>query len=283
MLLSSLLFAVMNLFARVASSAAPWASVAATRALVGAAVALMVARLRGTSLAVRDARGLFLRSLLGTVSMVLSFRALTSSSVSLGDTVTLFNLSPVFVALLAPVALREKTSARTALAIALAFLGAALVVRAGASSPPAVSSGPSATVTIATAIAAAFASSLAMMLLRRVGQTDAPEAVAFYFSLFAGFAMSALALPDARLPSLRTAAAMVLTGLTGGLAQIAMTRAYALESAARVGSLSYASVVATTALGAAFLGERPPATAVAGTGLVIAGGLVVTFSRPKPA
>jgi drug/metabolite transporter (DMT)-like permease len=212
--------------------------------------------------------------------MVMSFRALTSHSVSLGDTVTLLNLSPVLVASLAPLLLRERTTRGTAIAIALSFVGAALVVHTGAEAP-AATTGPSAPATIATAVAAACATSLAMILLRRVGQTESTEAIALHFSLFAGVAMTVLTLFDARMPTPRDAACMVLAGIAGGFAQIAMTRAYALEAAAKVGSLSYTSVVASTALGALVLGERPTPTALVGTGLVIAGGLLVTFARAR--
>jgi drug/metabolite transporter (DMT)-like permease len=278
MVASSLLFAAMNMLARLAAASASWSSVAGTRAFVGAFVAFGVARARGRSLAVRDVRAILLRSVLGTASMILSFRALTSRSVALGDTVTLLNLSPVFVALLAPLLLRERTTRRTAIAIGVSFLGAALVVRTGGNPSPAIA-GPTAAATIATAVGAACCSSLAMILLRRVGQTESPEAIALHFSLLAGLSMAVLTVFDARVPTLRDAICMLLAGVAGGFAQLAMTRAYALAAAAKVGSLSYTAVVASMALGALVLGERPAPLALLGTGLVIAGGMLVTFAR----
>ena len=285
MALSAVLFALMNLFARVATASASWASVAAARAAVGALVALVVARVRGVSLAPKDAGGVFCRSLLGTVSMLATFYALSSRTMSLGDTVTLLNLAPVFLAVLAPFFLRERTSAAVAIAIGIALGGVMLIVRptflfgADTTVTAVAPSGPSATATAAVAVGAALSTSIAMMLLRRVGQKERPEAVAFHFSLFAAVALFAISLFDLRMPTLRDAACMVGAGLCAGFAQLAMTRAYALESAARVSGMSYLSVVASAALGAILLGERPGPTALVGMALVVLGGVLVTTRR----
>jgi drug/metabolite transporter (DMT)-like permease len=289
MALGAVLFALMNFLARVATASASWATVAASRAAVGALVAAAVARLRGVSLAPNDGRGVFWRSLLGTVSMLATFYALSSRAMSLGDTVTLLNLAPVFLAVLAPFFLRERTSAAVAIAIGIALGGVILIVRptflfgANATATTDASGGPSATVTAAVAVGAALSTAIAMMLLRRVGQTERPEAVAFHFSLFAAIALSGISLFDFRMPTLRDAACMVGAGLCAGVAQLAMTRAYALESAARVSGMSYLSVVASAALGAIALGERPEPTALAGIALVILGGIVVTVRRSTAA
>lgn len=289
MALGATLFALMNLLARVATSSASWASVAAVRALVGALVAFVVARMRGQSLAMKDAPAVLWRSLFGTVSMVATFYALSSRTMSLGNTVTLINLAPVFLAVLAPIFLRERTSAAVALAIGLSLVGVTLVVRpaflfggAGLDDAAALaSSGPSARATALVAVFAALSTSIAMMLLRRAGRTETTEAIAFHFSLFAAATMGTFALFDLRLPSLRDAACMVGTGLSAGFAQLAMTRAYALERAARVGGMSYLSVVASALLGAAAFGERPGPTAITGMVLVIAGGLVSITKRGR--
>src|SRR5262249_9057868 len=117
MALGATLFALMNFFARLASSSASWASVGAVRAFVGALVAIAVARARGAPLAVKDKRAIFWRSLLGTGAMVATFYALSSRTLSLGDTATLLYLTPVFLAILAPIFLRERTSFGVGLAI----------------------------------------------------------------------------------------------------------------------------------------------------------------------
>jgi len=291
MALSATLFAAMNLLARLATASASWASTAAVRAAVGALVALVLARLRGRSLAAKDRPALFWRSLLGTISMLATFYALSSRTLSLGNTVTLLNLAPVFLAVLAPIFLHERTSGAVALAIALALAGVVLVVRPaflfGGGLEQVVtsgsSSGPSSTVTALVAVLAALSTSIAMMFLRRVGKTESAEAIAFHFSVFAAVTMGLISLFDLRVPTLEGALCMVGAGLCAGFAQLAMTRAYALEQAARVSGMSYFSVVASALFGATLLDERPGPTAIAGMTLVIVGGLVVTFARSRAA
>jgi drug/metabolite transporter (DMT)-like permease len=290
MALGATLFALMNFFARLASSSASWASVGAVRAFVGALVAIAVARARGAPLAVKDKRAIFWRSLLGTGAMVATFYALSSRTLSLGDTATLLYLTPVFLAILAPIFLRERTSFGVGLAIAISLAGVMLVLRPaflfGARAPAPgtllglfVETGPSAHTTALIALLAAFLSSIAMMLLRKMGQSEGAEAIALHFSIFATLTMLVFSLFDPRIPTARDAMFMALAGVCAGVAQIAMTRAYALEDAARVGGIGYLSVVVSALLGAFALHERPGALAIAGMLLVIGGGLLASFSR----
>jgi drug/metabolite transporter (DMT)-like permease len=288
MAIGATLFALMNFFARLATASASWASVGAVRALVGALVAFTVARIRRSSLRANDRRAVFWRSVLGTFSMVSTFYALSSRTLSLGDTVTLLNLAPVFLAVLAPIFLRERTSAGVGLAIAVSLGGVVLVVRPtflfGASSPVSAAlagSGPSHLATAAIAVCSAFSTSIAMMFLRRVGRTETTESIAFHFSLFAGVVLFLLSLSDLRAPSARDALCMVSSGICAGFAQLAMTRAYAMESAARVSGMNYLTVVVSAVLGVTILGERPGPTAFAGMALVIVGGILLTATRSR--
>lgn len=277
---AALLFALMNFFARLASSSASWMTVGAVRALIGALVAFAVARMRGASLAANDRKAIFWRSLFGTAAMGMTFYALSSRTLPLGDTVTLLNLTPVFLAVLAPLFLRERTSASVGFAILIALVGVVFVLHPSfAWKAGATLAGPTAGVTAGVAVLAAFLASIAMMLLRRVGRTESAESIAVHFSLFAGVTMSILALFDLRMPTLRDAGLMLAAGICAGFAQLAMTRAYSLERAARVSGMGYLSVVASALLGAAVLRERPTLGAIAGMALVVASGLIVTFIR----
>ena len=276
----AILFALMNFFARLASSSASWMTVGGVRALIGALVAVAVARLRGTSLVANDRKAVFWRSLFGTAAMGTTFYALSSRTLPLGDTVTLLNLTPVFLALLAPIVLREQTSAAVGVALLLSLGGVVLIVHPSFSWQGApATSGPSAATTAAVAVSAAFFASIAMMMLRRVGKTENPEAIAVHFSVFAGVVMMGLSLFDLRLPTLRDAGLMIAAGVCAGFGQLALTRAYTLELAARVSGMGYLAVVASALLGAAVLGERPSVGAITGMALVVIGGLVVTFIR----
>jgi drug/metabolite transporter (DMT)-like permease len=296
MALSALLFATMNLFARLATTSAPWTMTACTRATMGALVAGGVARARGTSLAPKETRAIVWRSVFGTAAMLSTFYALSSRTLSLGDTVTLFNLAPVFLALLAPIFLRERTSRTLTVALVLALTGVVLVLQPsvlfgnhGAASISLLLHGPSARMSGGAAVFAAFMSSIAMVMLRRAGRTESAETIAFHFSVFAAFVSGMLSVFTFRWPSPSDVGFMIAAGLLGGLGQLAMTRAYAIEEAARVGAMGYLSVVASSVLGAIVLGDRPSRLQVLGMALVVAAGLFVTIDasrggkRPFPA
>ena len=66
--------------------------------------------------------------------MAATFYALSSRTLPLGDTVTLLNLTPIFLAVLAPIFLREPTG--RAVALALLLRAAPRVGRRDADPPP---------------------------------------------------------------------------------------------------------------------------------------------------
>lgn len=286
MALSAVLFAAMNFFARLASASAPWPLVGAARALTGALIAALVATARGVPLRPRAPRRMWARSALGTSAMVCTFYALSRREMPLGDTTTLLNLTPVLLAVLTPTFLGERTGPRVFVAVAISLSGVALVLRPAALFGAAVATGTGALVAGSVATLASVFGAFAMMALRRLGQSEAPEPIALHFSLVAAATFSLLALPTLRLPSAQDALYMFAAGVSAGLAQLAMTRAYALERAARVSAVSYLAVAASAAAGALALHEWPAPLTLCGMGLVVGGGLVIALDRapaPPPA
>lgn len=276
MTLAALLFSVMNVLGRVAAATVPWATVAATRAIVGALVAFTVVRLRGSRPVRLASRAIWLRSIAGTTAMALTFYVLGSPGIALGDAVTIFNLGPVFLAVLAPLALKERTGLRRlAFALPLAVIGVILVDK-----PEALFASAHAAdrALLLLALGAAFFSSVAMLGLRTVGKRESAESIALHFSITAAVVLTVIAAPHFSLPNARDLAAMVGAGVSAGAAQIAMTRAYTVERAALVASYGYLNVVVTALLGVLVLGERPDAAALLGMALVVASGLVVTLA-----
>jgi drug/metabolite transporter (DMT)-like permease len=280
MALASALFAVMNVLVRISAARVPWIEVAAVRGLIGAAVAVIAARAQGVPLVVHDRRLAWARSLFGTGALLCGFYAMGSKGMALGDAVTLQSLSPIFIAMLAPWLLGERGGRRVWLATVAAFAGVALVA------------GPSFHVAAhlaGVATLGAFLSAMAMIWLRRLGRggagtpKESPEAIVAHFSLVVGAATTLLALPVARTPDAVGALLLVGTGVAGGLAQIAMTRAYALERAARVGPVSYLGVVLSHLGGAALLGEATGPVQLAGTVLVVGAGLVLAAAAMRDA
>jgi drug/metabolite transporter (DMT)-like permease len=268
------LFAVMSITARLASRSAHWSTLAAARAGIGALVALTFALARHAPLRTR-ARGLsWARSLLGTVSMLTTFYAVGSPDLALGDAATLFATSPLFIAALSPWLLGEPTDRSLWAILLVAFAGAAIV--AG----PHLSFG---SLPAASALTASLFSALAMMFLRKMragSSASAPEsteAIALHFGLVAFTVFLGINLVYFRMPAPIDLAYLAIAGLSGGVAQLAMTRAYALTEAARLGALGYVGTVLSLLGAFVFLDERPTILQVLGSLLVIGAGTVLAW------
>jgi drug/metabolite transporter (DMT)-like permease len=62
-----------------------------------------------------------------------------------------------------------------------------------------------------------------------------------------------------------------------------MTRAYALDAAARVGGMNYLNSVASLVLSILFFGERPGLRALAGIGAIVLSGAALVWSQRQEA
>lgn len=267
MVAAQALFGVMNVFTRLGARDLPWSEVAAARFLVGAALAAGLAAARGASLRITDRKNTWLRSIFGTCASLGAFYALGSSRIPLGDAATLQATAPIFVALLSPWLLGEPVGERLGLAIVAAFLGVAALVQ-----PAFVTVAPVA----AAATAGAVAFALAMIWLRKIGPGETAEAVVLHFSLTACATMLAISIPVWVVPDRRGLLLLAATGLTGGLGQVAMTRAYALDGATRITTLSYLGIAFTYLLQVPVFGDPLGPMQLLGAGLIMAAGWFIT-------
>jgi drug/metabolite transporter (DMT)-like permease len=268
MVLAQLFFAAMNVCTRLGARELPWSEIAAARFLVGALIALGLARLRERPLRITDRPNTWRRSLFGTSAAVCTFYALASSRITLGDAVTLSATAPIFVAILCGPILRERVGPQVGLAVVLGFTGIVALVQPtfGAELPVA-----------AIALTGALFYALAMLWLRRIGPGESHEAVVLHFSLVAAVTFFALSLPVWRWPAWPGAAFLLGAGLAGGGAQLAMTRAYSLAHAAPVTAMSGMSIVFTYLLAIPVFGDQPSEWQIAGSCLVIAASLLLTL------
>ena len=269
MLVAQCCFAIMNVCARLAGEGASWSEVAAARFLLGAILAWGIARSRGASLAITDWKTSWTRAIFGTASAICTFYAITSRRINLGDAATLGATAPIFVSLLAPPLLGERSGRAVPVAVLVAFVGVALVLEPSFQSALGVA---------LVATLGAFLYAIALISLRRLGGGETHEAVVFHFSCVALATMTAISLPDRHLPTWHEVTWLVATGVSGGLAQLAMTRAYSLDRAARVSTLTFVGIVLTHLLAIPVFGERPGWTQAAGTVLVLGAGVLLLRS-----
>ena len=275
MVLAQIGFAGMNLFSRLGARDLPFSEVAAARFLVGAIIAVLLARARGVSLRIVDRPNTWRRSIFGTCSAAGHFYALSSQRIPLGDAATLGATAPIFVALLSRRLLGERVGRRIGLAVVIAFIGVTAVVRPTFAAAADVA---------AIATTGAFFYALAMIWLRKIGPGESGEAIVLHFSAVAFVTMLLISIPVWVTPDLAGALWLLATGFCGGLGQIAMTRAYTLDRAARVSTVAYLGIVITHLLAIPVFGEVPTLWQLGGATLVIASGaMLATGARPPAA
>lgn len=115
-----------------------------------------------------------------------------------------------------------------------------------------------------------------MIWLRRIGPGETHEAIVVHFSLVALGITLAFAIPVWEWPDWRSGLFLLGVGVTGGGAQIAMTRAYSLHPAAPITALSGLGIVLTHLLAVPVFGDRPRGWQIAGSLLVIGSSLLLT-------
>jgi drug/metabolite transporter (DMT)-like permease len=268
MVLAQAMFTAMNILSRLGGKSLPWAEVAGARFLLGAAVTVLIARTKGSSLRTVDRRNTWLRSIFGTVASFCFFYSITSPRMPLGDAITLGATGPIFVALLAGPMLGEKVGRHISLAVLLAFAGVIGVVKPSFQSAADVAA-------IATLGALAYA--FALMWLRKIGPRESSEAIVLHFSLVAAAANFAVSIPRWVTPDATGWIFLLGIGITGGIGQVAMTRAYALSRAAPLSTLTYLSIVFTYMLAIPVFGERAGGLQLAGAALVILAGSILAY------
>lgn len=281
MLASVVGFAIMNGCAKEAAHTLPFWQVAAARAFGGAIVAWVVAAASGASIRVRSRGVMVARTITGALALSCTFYAL--ANVPLGEATALFNLSPLLVAALAPALLKERFEPLFGLLLVVGLAGVFLVAK-----PPQLSTALAAPATFwsslhhghLVALASATFAAMSMISLRKLGKTENAEAVVFWFQSVTAVLLVLFTGRTFRSPSLREALLLSAAAIAGSLGQLAMTRAYAKERAARVGVLSYLQIPVGVAMGVLFFAERPSGSVLAGISLILlAGASVVVVAQ----
>ena len=227
---------------------------------------------------VRDLLGdlrpsLWWRGAFGSFALVLSFAAI--KAIGVGDAQFLCASNGVFVALLAPLVLKQKNPARAWVAIAGSIVGLYLLFE-----PRLVDAAPWGR---AMALCSGFLSALAYLMIARAGRSNSPNSIVFYLCFIALFVhLMLFATLGATWPARQSSyALLVLVGITGSIGQFCLTKAYQLAPAALNSAVSYLQPVLALALAMMFFGRIPDFRAIVGGSIVVAFGVALPFARLK--
>jgi S-adenosylmethionine uptake transporter len=207
-----------------------------------------------------------LRTGAATVSTTSAFYAF--SVLPLAQTYALIFAAPLLITILAVPILGETVGPRRAIAVAVGLLGVIVVLRPGATE---FSSGHLA------ALAAAVCSSVAAVIVRKIGSEER-SAVLLLYPMLANILVMGCILPFVYRPMpglhLGGVALMALLGFVAALCQIV---AYRSGRAVVVAPMQYSQILWAVVYGAIFFGETPDLATGLGAAIIIASGIYVVF------
>lgn len=266
MVVAALAFALMGVFVKLGAATLDAVALVFWRTLFAVVVLAAVALWRRQRFATPLLRQHLKRGGIGYVSLLCYFYAI--AHLPLSTAVTLNYTSPMFLAVLSILLLRERLSRLALLALLLGFAGVVLLLR------PTLSG--DAWLAGLAGVASGFLAGWSYLHVRELGQAGEAEwRTVFYFALISTLGGGVLLLFKPWQPL--TAANLpwvVGLGLTALLAQLAMTRAYKLGRKLLVANLSYLTVVFSTLLGVLLWQQRLTLTDVMAIGLIIVSGIL---------
>jgi drug/metabolite transporter (DMT)-like permease len=215
------------------------------------------------------------RGALGVISMGLNFAAL--GLLPLPDAIAIGYLMPLLATAFAAIFLGERVRLFRWSAIFIGFAGVLVIlwprldVLKGASGSSAEAIGALCAVGGATVVA------LVSVVLRKLVVAERTSTIVFYFSATCTIA-SLVTLPFGWLvPSIGVAALLVLSGFSGGLAQILITESYRHAETSTIAPFEYTSMLFGILIGYLMFDEVPTIAVLAGGTIVIVAGLLLIW------
>lgn len=268
MLIAGALFATMGTFAKLLGTKFSGAELSLYRSLAGLVIVGGFILWKRSSVLTPFWRGHFWRGTTGTVSLIGYFYAMTK--LPLATAIMLNYTSPIFLTILSHVLLKEKLSHRLVFAIALGFIGVALLLRPTFEGENAYAG--------FIGLASGFFAACAYLNVKKLGDAGEPEwRVVFYFAV-AGTIGSAIfqTLVAGSFQAINAPNIPYLLGLgiAATAAQLAMTRAYHRGNTLVVGAFAYSTVIFASLAGIFIFNELLPPIAWVGMAIIVASGLL---------
>jgi len=276
MILASFFFACMGVCVKLGADTFSTAELTFYRGAIGVVVMAALMRLTGTRWHTPHWRRQLSRGVAGTVSLACYFFAI--ALLPLATAVTLNYTSPLFVAMMLMVWLREQLPRAALLALAIGFAGVVILLRPTFATDQWVGA--------LAGLATGLIASVAYLHVRELGRLGEPETrTVFYFSSLTALALLPIVMWQGGLtvPDGEGVAIVSGVGLFGAAAQLAMTRAYRYGTTIVAANLAYSTVVFASLFGLWLWDETLSAGTIAGMLLIVASGVLVSLARHRPA
>lgn len=265
MLISTLFFSLMNICVKFLAHI-PVYEIATFRSLGIVIFSFGLIRYSGISFKVNHKRFLALRSIFGTMAMLMYFYTL--QNIPLATAVTLQYLSPIFASIIAVFLLKEIPDFLQWCFFGLSFAGVLLI------------KGFDARISIfflCMGIGSALGSGFAYNYIRKLKTHDHPVIIVFYFALISLTILSPMTVIYWKPLTTQDCLVLFFLAICTQLAQINMTKAYQAEAIAIVSSFRYVGILFALALGFILFNESVPLMAFIGMVLVLSGVILAGY------
>ena len=265
MLMSIVLFSLMDASVKWLGALYPTAQIMFFRCAVALVPVLVIIYLRGGPgvLRTRHRKLHLLRSVLGIGAMACAFYAF--SLMPLAEAISILHTAPLFMTALSVLLLREKVGLRRWSAVIFGFIGMLIVVRPDADM---LASGS------LFMLAAAFLIGCTTIIIRHLGKLDDPVCITFYFTLTGLVTgLVGIGIQGWQRPPPADLALLCLVGLFGGMAQYLMTLSYRHLAIGLLAPLKYLTIVFGGIIAYLVWGEIPDNQSIVGIAIIVASGL----------
>jgi len=270
MVLAGLCFSATGVFVKLSGGHVIVWTVIFGRSIVIAVMTYVLSKIQNRPLSFKEPKWLISRCITGFSAMACYFYAIPL--IPLTTAVVLQWTSPLFVALFSGYLIKEKVSPFLFGCIGIAFTGTVLII-----SP----SFEAVEINALYALASGILSALAYLSIRELRSTASSESVVFWFAIFC--VIVSLPLSARELTTLTSYEVQLLVGvgITAGIGQIGMTRAFHAAKAAYIGAFSYSTVVVSWIYGLFIFDEVLSSWDMLGTLLIVGSGIILATTSPK--
>lgn len=218
------------------------------------------------------------RGLVGTASMGLGFLALTK--LPLPEAVTLNYATPLMIVVVSALFMQERVRLYRWSAVVVGLVGVVIIAWPRLTLFSSGVGGDAAVGIVAALVACALAA-IAMLLVRKLVQTERSSTIVLYF-LVSSSVISALLLPFGWVtPTPLQAAYLVGAGICGGIAQILLTESYRHAEMSVVAPFEYSSLIFSVLIGYFFFGDVPTLYMLVGGVIVVGSGLFIIWREHR--
>lgn len=220
------------------------------------------------------------RGLVGVTAMALMFYGLTR--LPLPEAITLNYAQPLLVVVFSAVFLGETVRVFRWSAVAIGFVGVVIVAWPNLTliSQGAALGHDQARGVVAILIGAA-GSAVAMLLVRRLVDTEKTSTIVLWFSLTAtAVALATIPFGWHALTPTQTAC-LVAAGVCGGVGQVLMTESYRYADLSTIAPFEYTSMFLAILVGYFVFGDVPTAYTLVGGAIVVAAGLFIIWREHR--